>query len=58
MSCWFLDKTWFKQENMTPMTTEMQNSGDMILKLLKTFTARVLSRLRIFALRDDVFKLD
>ena len=40
------------------MAAEMQNSGDMILKLLKTFTARVLSRLRIFALRDDVFKLD
>ena len=41
------------------MTAEMQNSSwDMILKLLKTFTARVLSRLRIFALRDDVFKLD
>ena len=41
------------------MTAEMQNSsGDMILKLLKTFTARVLSRLRIFSLRDDVFKLD
>ena len=41
------------------MTAEMQNSsGDMILKLLKTFTARVLSRLRSFALRGDVFKLD
>lgn len=40
------------------MTAEIQNSGDMILKLLKTFRARVLSRLRIFALRDDVFKLD
>ena len=40
------------------MTVEMQNSGDMILKLLKTFTARVLTRLRIFAPRDDVFKLD
>ena len=42
------------------MTAEMQNSGDMILKLLKTFTARVSSRLRIFAPResDDVFKFD
>ena len=42
------------------MTAEMQNSGDMTLKLLKTFTARVLSRPRIFAPResDDVFKLD
>ena len=41
------------------MTAEMQNSsGDMILKLLKTFTARVLSRLRVSARRDKILKLD
>ena len=36
------------------MTAEMQITGDMILKLLKTFTARVLLRLRIFALLNSI----